>query len=59
MKAPCINCPKVGCGSYHDICPEYQEFRKAKEKEYAERKKRSGEYHDKDQVVQNRMNRVK
>lgn len=22
--SPCIDCPKKGCGAYHDICPEYQ-----------------------------------
>ena len=21
---PCIDCPKKGCGAYHDICPEHQ-----------------------------------
>ena len=26
--APCKDCPKKGCGAYHDECPEYQEFRK-------------------------------
>jgi hypothetical protein len=24
---PCGNCPKKGCGAYHDECPEYQEYR--------------------------------
>lgn len=24
--APCIDCPKKGCGAYHDICPDYQEW---------------------------------
>lgn len=23
---PCKNCPNKGCGTYHDECPEYQEF---------------------------------
>lgn len=27
LEAPCKNCPKKGCGSYHDICQEYQDFR--------------------------------
>ena len=26
--APCGNCDRKGCGSYHDICPEYLEYRK-------------------------------
>lgn len=29
--APCINCEKKGCGSYHDICEKYKEFRKQKD----------------------------
>ena len=24
--SPCINCPKKGCGAYHDVCPKYQEY---------------------------------
>lgn len=28
MENPCKNCPKQGCGSYHDICPEYIEWKK-------------------------------
>ena len=31
MKNPCLKCPKVGCGSYHDICTEYQAFREWKD----------------------------
>ena len=25
---PCRHCPDKGCGSYHDICPEYLAWRK-------------------------------
>ena len=25
-KNPCKNCPKKGCGPYHDICPDHQDF---------------------------------
>ena len=25
---PCKDCPKKGCGVYHDKCPEYQEYKK-------------------------------
>ena len=39
LDAPCKDCPKKGCGSYHDQCPEYQEFRKEKERIYAEKKR--------------------
>lgn len=28
---PCKDCPKKGCGAYHDICEDYQSFRKLSE----------------------------
>lgn len=28
MVVPCKNCDRKGCGSYHDICEQYQSFRK-------------------------------
>lgn len=28
MKNPCINCPKQGCGTYHDVCEDHIEFTK-------------------------------
>jgi hypothetical protein len=28
LEAPCKDCPKKGCGVYHDKCPEYQEYKK-------------------------------
>lgn len=59
MKAPCLDCPKVGCGSYHDICPTYQEFRAIKEREYSERKKRFHMRYDIDQITRKRIDRVK
>lgn len=34
---PCKDCPKKGCGAYHDICEKYQAFRAEKEKENEER----------------------
>lgn len=37
MKNPCMGCPKAGCGAYHDKCPEYQEYRHGKEKEYKQK----------------------
>lgn len=40
LTAPCIDCDKKGCGSYHDKCPEYQQFKQEKEKELTERLKR-------------------
>ena len=24
---PCMECPRQGCGSYHDICPHYKRWR--------------------------------
>lgn len=35
---PCKDCPRKGCGSYHDKCPEYQKWKaytnEIKKKEY-------------------------
>lgn len=28
---PCIDCPKKGCGAYHDICPEHQAMKRERE----------------------------
>lgn len=28
MICPCRDCNNKGCGAYHDVCTEYQEFRK-------------------------------
>lgn len=30
--APCKDCPRKGCGAYHDECPDYQAFRKERDK---------------------------
>ena len=27
MICPCKGCEKAGCGSYHDVCPAYSEWR--------------------------------
>lgn len=45
LEAPCKNCPKKGCGVYHDICPEYQEFKRESKNLSDERYKR-GKYED-------------
>lgn len=29
---PCKDCPNRGCGSYHDKCREYQEYKREREK---------------------------
>lgn len=29
MTNPCGECPKKGCGAYHDRCEKYQEWREA------------------------------
>lgn len=39
MKNLCMGCPKAGCGVYHDICPDYQAYRKKQFEEYEQRKK--------------------
>lgn len=46
MKNPCHHCERQGCGVYHDKCPEYQEYRKKLEEEYAERLKSQQKRHD-------------
>lgn len=28
MQGPCVGCENCGCGSYHDQCEKYQEFKK-------------------------------
>lgn len=38
MQGPCVDCEKRGCGSYHDQCEIYQEFKK-KLAEIAEKKR--------------------
>ncbi len=32
MESPCAKCERKGCGSYHDICKEYQEYKATNEK---------------------------
>ena len=36
---PCVSCPDKGCGSYHDECKKYQDYRKLCEFAKANRKK--------------------
>lgn len=31
MKAPCIDCPERGCGTYHDQCSIYKKFKEEQE----------------------------
>ena len=46
MIAPlCRDCPNIGCGSYHDRCPTYQEY-KAKLKAMKEKKNLDNEHLD-------------
>ena len=59
MKAPCLNCPKVGCGSYHDICPEYQEYRKLKEQEYKKNWQFNQTKYDHQEVIRRQIARAK
>ena len=28
--SPCTTCDKQGCGAYHDICPDYQDWTNSK-----------------------------
>ena len=32
MDCPCKGCEKAGCGSYHDQCEPYQEWKKNRDK---------------------------
>lgn len=32
MEAPCGKCERKGCGSYHDICEKYMEYKRESEK---------------------------
>jgi hypothetical protein len=34
MNPPCKDCPKKGCGRYHDECPEFQAYRAQQEEVY-------------------------
>lgn len=36
-KPPCGKCERKGCGSYHDVCKEYQEWKRDYEKSKAPR----------------------
>lgn len=36
---PCVSCPSKGCGSYHDQCSKYQDYRKLCESIKAKRRK--------------------
>ena len=39
MKNPCYNCPKAGCGVYHDKCPEYQQYKSKRNEQNEQRYK--------------------
>lgn len=32
MEAPCGKCERKGCGSYHDTCEKYKEYKRESEK---------------------------
>lgn len=36
MNVPCKNCSMKGCGSYHDICEPYQEYKRKTERKKSE-----------------------
>lgn len=46
MDAPCKICDKCGCGSYHDECQKYMEFRKEQLEKSERRKKMTELRHD-------------
>lgn len=39
MVSPCAHCKKAGCGSYHDVCPEYRKWREKLKKANAAKAK--------------------
>ena len=46
MNAPCEHCERKGCGAYHDICPEYQEYRQKNIEDYKKRVAKLNHRHD-------------
>ena len=58
-KNPCNGCPNVGCGVYHDKCPEYQAFRAELEKDYIKRKEISNRKHDMTYVITRNVDAAK
>lgn len=34
MEAPCGKCKRKGCGSYHDVCEEYREYKEEARKKH-------------------------
>lgn len=49
MEIPCRDCPRQGCGAYHDICPEYLEW-KMQEEAKKKRIKESNKYNGRDYI---------
>ena len=49
MANPCRNCPDKGCGAYHDICPEYNKW-KREEEEKRKRIKEGKMYHGREYI---------
>ena len=49
MDNPCKNCPRQGCGAYHDECPEYLKW-KREEEEKKNRIKEGNMYHGRDYI---------
>lgn len=37
MKTPCTNCERSGCGSYHDECEKFKEYKLQREEIRKER----------------------
>ena len=57
MIGPCKNCPRKGCGAYHDICPEYNKWKREEEekkKRIKEGKKYNGREYISDSVFKSR-----
>ena len=39
MGAPCMECERKGCGSYHDKCERYREYKEGKYKVFEKKRK--------------------
>ena len=57
MENPCKDCARKGCGMYHDICPEYNKWKKAedeKKEQIMGHKKRYGRSYISDSTFKSR-----
>lgn len=51
MENPCKDCPRQGCGSYHDVCEPYNEWKKAESERWTKINKAKA-FHGRDYIKQ-------